>query len=313
MRKLALLSSCIFFSGTLVIGQSTPSNAQTCTPGEIIVRDVAKNEARTGDGPLTHDGPPLVRQASFTTEPGYMIVDYTYIEISSWGKNSKRIDEFGSKTILFTNSDVESIKHELLDYIGGKVEIASKIKIDANQRLEELSSQYLSLAQQATTSNATLQLTLEAIPRSQMRTSSISGFLRVQLKCVGVANKNDLRLALQKEVDRILGGEEPPPSQKCSETYSKQAFNGHTGKIAFFNEWNIPVTVVLYHPNTGKIYNRYMVAPQQNNYLGNNLVIGDDWGVCFENKPSFSGVVNNAGGISDYNSGLFMIQNPRIR
>lgn len=314
MRKSAFLLLGIFsFSGTLVVGWANPSNAQSCTPGEIIVRDVAHNQARTGDGPLIGDGSPLVRQVTFTAEPEYMIVDYQYIQQGSWGKTSRRIDEFGRKTTIITSSDIESVKGEMIDYIGGKVSILDKIKIDARQRLEQLSNQYLSLAMQAKASNATLQLTLEAIPRSQYRTSAIWGFLRVRLKCVGVTNQNDLRLALRREVDLVLNQVPPPPPGKCPGTYSRQVFGGHTGQIAFFNEWNTPVTVVLYHPNNGQIYNRYTVAPKQNNYLGNNVVIGDDWGVCFENKPSFSGVVNNAGAISEYNSGLFMIQNPRIR
>ncbi|MEG4455209.1 hypothetical protein [Microcoleus sp. N9_A1] len=109
-----------------------------------------------------------------------------------------------------------------------------------------------------------------------------------------------------------------PVNRQCPGTYSKEAFRGGTGNVAFFNEWSTPVTVVLYHPSNGQIFNRYTVPPKQNNFLGNNVIIGDDWGVCFENKPGSSGVVNNAGSISDYNPNwqgntLFMIQNPRIR
>jgi hypothetical protein len=174
------------------------------------------------------------------------------------------------------------------------------------------------LAKQASTSNATVQLTLEAIPRSQKRTSAIWGVLRVKLKCVGFTNENNLRLALRSEVDRVLNQAPPASPKQCPGSYSKQAFRGRTGQIAFFNEWNTPVTVVLYHPSNGQVFDRYTVSPKQNNFLGNNIVIGDDWGVCFDNKPGASGVVNNAGSISDYNPNwqgktLFMIQNPRIR
>lgn len=110
----------------------------------------------------------------------------------------------------------------------------------------------------------------------------------------------------------------PASPKQCPGSYSKQAFRGRTGQIAFFNEWNMPVTVVLYHPSNGQVFDRYTVSPKQNNFLGNNIVIGDDWGICFDNKPGASGVVNNAGSISDYNPNwqgktLFMIQNPRIR
>ncbi|MCL1475997.1 hypothetical protein [Argonema antarcticum] len=77
------------------------------------------------------------------------------------------------------------------------------------------------------------------------------------------------------------------------------------------------MTVVLYHPSNSSIFNRYTVPPGQNQILVNGFV-GDDWGVCFENKPNASGLVNNLGQIADYNqnwqgSPLFMIQNPRIR
>jgi hypothetical protein len=106
----------------------------------------------------------------------------------------------------------------------------------------------------------------------------------------------------------------------CPETFSPSPFRGTTGRVAFMNEWNTPVTVVLYHPDSLSIYNRYTVASGQNNILGgNSIVIGDSWGVCFENKPSgISGVVNNVGDVSDYmpnhqGGALFMIQNPRTR
>ena len=104
----------------------------------------------------------------------------------------------------------------------------------------------------------------------------------------------------------------------CSPTFSPTAFQGRTGKVAFYNEWNAPVTVILYHPNSRSVYDRYTVSPGQNQFLGNNIIVGDDWGVCFENKPGASGFVNNLGSISIYNpnsqgSPLFMIQNDRIK
>ncbi len=157
----------IFLGGILIVGLAEASSAQVCTPGQSIVKEVAHNEARTGDGPVFSDGEPLARQSTFTADPGYAIVRYEFVEQRSWGKTSKRIDELAAGTTLITGSDIESTKRELTDYIGGKVSILDKIKIDARQRLEQLSSQYLSLSKQAVTSNATLQLTLEAIPRSQ--------------------------------------------------------------------------------------------------------------------------------------------------
>ncbi len=108
-----------------------------------------------------------------------------------------------------------------------------------------------------------------------------------------------------------------PANRQCPTTYSGAPFRGGTGKVAFFNQWSTPVTVVLYHPSNSSIFNRYTVPPGQNQILVNGFV-GDDWGVCFENKPNASGLVNNLGQIADYNqnwqgSPLFMIQNPRIR
>lgn len=108
-----------------------------------------------------------------------------------------------------------------------------------------------------------------------------------------------------------------PVNRQCPGTYSKAAFRGGTGKVAFFNEWSTPVTVVIYHPSNSSIFSRYIVPPRQNHILVNGFV-GDDWGVCFENKPGTTGIVNNLGQIADYNpngqgSPLFMIQNPRIR
>ena len=103
----------------------------------------------------------------------------------------------------------------------------------------------------------------------------------------------------------------------CPPSYSPAAFQGRTAKVAFANEWSVPITVVLYHPSNRSIFGRYTVSPGQNSFLGNNVVVGDDWGVCFENKPTTSGFVNNLGVISDYNnfqgSFLFQIQNPRSR
>ena len=105
-------------------------------------------------------------------------------------------------------------------------------------------------------------------------------------------------------------------NRRCPASYAKTAFRGRTGRIAFFNQWTTPVTVVIYHPTNGRIFSRYTVPPRQNHILVNGFV-GDDWGVCFENLPNPTGFVNNLGQISEYNpnwqgSPLFMIQNPRI-
>lgn len=109
--------------------------------------------------------------------------------------------------------------------------------------------------------------------------------------------------------------ETQPAQGQCPEIYSKGSFGGLTGKIAFYNEWDVPVTAVLYHPGNGGIFDRYTVPPEQNLFLGDNVIVGDDWGVCFE--PTTSGYVNSLGVIADYNpnwegSSLFMIQNSRI-
>lgn len=102
----------------------------------------------------------------------------------------------------------------------------------------------------------------------------------------------------------------------CSTTFSPNSFQGRTGKVAFYNQWDVPVVVILYHPNTRSVYNRYTIPPKQNQFLGDNIIVGDDWGVCFEIE-SLPMLVNNLGTISDYNpnyqgSPLFMIQNDRI-
>jgi Domain of unknown function (DUF4189) len=229
-KKLNFLPSFALFIGMFVVGLAEASSAQVCTPGQSIVKEVAHNEARTGDGPVFSDGEPLVRQTTFTADPGYAIVRYEFVEQRSWGKTSRRIDELAAGTNFITASNVESVKRELTDYIGGKVSILDKIKIDARQRLEQLSSNYLSLSKQAITSNATLQLTLEAIPRSQKRTSDIQGFLRVTLKCVGFTNQNDLRLSLQREVDQILAkGVVPTPTPQRFGAIARSDSTGKRG------------------------------------------------------------------------------------
>lgn len=105
--------------------------------------------------------------------------------------------------------------------------------------------------------------------------------------------------------------------RQCPVKYSKESFRGRTGRVAFFNQWTKPVTVVIYHPSNGRVFSRNTVPPRQNHILVNGFV-GDDWGMCFENLPNPTGFVNNLGQISEYNpnwqgSPLFMIQNPRIR
>jgi len=104
---------------------------------------------------------------------------------------------------------------------------------------------------------------------------------------------------------------------RCPKSYSKETFRGRTGRVAFFNQWTKPVTVVVYHPSNLEVFDRYTVPPKENRILFDGFV-GDDWGVCFENLPSPTGFVNNLGQVSEYNpdwegSPLFMIQNPRIR
>ena len=136
----------------------------------------------------------------------------------------------------------------------------------------------------------------------------------VTLRYVGT-NQNVSNI-LKKYIDEADNTVKPKTT--CSQTFSPRVFQGHTGRVAFYNEWNIPVTVILYHPNSRSVYNRYIVPPGQNQLLGNNIIVGDDWGVCFENKPGASDFVNNLGTISDYNPNypggpLFMIQNPRIQ
>jgi hypothetical protein len=103
----------------------------------------------------------------------------------------------------------------------------------------------------------------------------------------------------------------------CPDIFSPNSFNGTTGKVAFYNEWSEPVTVVLYHPSNSSLFNRYTVDPGTNLILGGDVIVGDDWGVCFEKIPNSAGSVNNLGLIAEYNpnwdgSPLFMIQNPRI-
>lgn len=37
----------------------------------------------------------------------------------------------------------------------------------------------------------------------------------------------------------------PPPRQTCSPNFSPATFQGRTGRVAFYNEWNMPVTVII--------------------------------------------------------------------
>ncbi|MBL1177395.1 hypothetical protein [Pantanalinema sp. GBBB05] len=112
---------------------------------------------------------------------------------------------------------------------------------------------------------------------------------------------------------------ESPEIRDCPPTFSPKAFQGRTGKVAFYNAWAVPAEVVLYHPNSQSVYNTYTVAPHQNEFLG-DITVGDDWGVCVKyNGSAFrSGFVNNLGRIAIYNpdyqgNPLFMIQNDRIK
>lgn len=106
----------------------------------------------------------------------------------------------------------------------------------------------------------------------------------------------------------------PQNINRASPFYTGRLFISEVKPRAF--KPTFQVTVILYHPNTRSVYNRYTVPPRQNQFLGNNIIVGDDWGVCFEIK-GVPGLVNNVGTISDYNpnyqgSPLFMIQNSRI-
>ncbi len=104
----------------------------------------------------------------------------------------------------------------------------------------------------------------------------------------------------------------------CPTAFSPQVYQGHTGRVALYNEWKESVNVVLYHPNTRSIYDRYSVPEGTNLFLGKDIIVGDDWGVCLENKPgTTTGRVHNLGTIVDYNPDfqgkpLFMVQNGRI-
>ena len=99
----------------------------------------------------------------------------------------------------------------------------------------------------------------------------------------------------------------------CPDTYTPKPFIGRTGKVAFYNgNLDIPVTIVLYHPNTQSIYGRYVVEGGRNQIIG-GFFVGDDWGMCIEEGNSHLGIFN-VGKISEYNpnyqgSPLFMIQN----
>lgn len=130
-------------------------------------------------------------------------------------------------------------------------------------------------------------------------------------------------LDAQVLINRLSNRSGPPPgpatplSTSCPEAFSPQQFQGTTGRVALFNEWGAPVTVVLYHPSNGRVFGRFVVPSGQNNILASNAVVGDDWGVCLEGRQSDTGIVNNLGAIADRNSWegstLFMIQNPRLR
>jgi Domain of unknown function (DUF4189) len=195
-----------------ILGFVQSSNAQSCSPGTTIEKDVLQSEVRTGDGPLFEDGAPVIRKTVFTAPNSYVIVNYNFIEQRRWGKASFRINEFAAGTNTISLSDVQSAKRDLADYIGGQFSIRDIVKVNARQRLEQMSNQYASAASVVSASNAQLELFLEAIPRSQKRTSLIQGFLRVKMKCVGFSNPNELRLALKNEIDRILNQAPPEPS-----------------------------------------------------------------------------------------------------
>lgn len=156
--------------------------------------------------------------------------------------------------------------------------------------------------------------------------ANIHGKVRVNQRYLGNPNaiqQASLSLVEQSEsviakLNKQTDTTAQPSNTTCPSIFSPSNFGGKVGKVAFMNEWSSPITVVLYHPNNQSIYNRYTVLPGQNNILGSNIIIGDDWGVCFENKPGSSGVVNNIGVVSGYDQNypggaLFMIQNQNIR
>ncbi|MEB3338877.1 MAG: hypothetical protein VKJ46_15510 [Leptolyngbyaceae bacterium] len=82
---------------------------------------------------------------------------------------------------------------------------------------------------------------------------------------------------------------------QCPTQYIAPAFTGRAGKIAFNNETDQAIFVTLFHPNIGQVFSTYKVAPKQNIYLGNNMVVGNDWGIRVPN----SGICN-VEAVSDY-------------
>jgi|GEM_PF-2886350 len=81
-------------------------------------------------------------------------------------------------------------------------------------------------------------------------------------------------------------------------------FDGHTGKIGFQNDKDYPVTVNLYHPDApDRIFGSYRVESKQNIYLGDNVVIGGDWGIQVEGSGIC--IVGKVSKFDSYGNGNF--------
>lgn len=86
-----------------------------------------------------------------------------------------------------------------------------------------------------------------------------------------------------------------PEGLHCPTRYSAPVFKGRVGKVAFNNQSNETVVVTLFHPQVGQFFSTYKVAPQQNIYLGQDMRVGDDWGIHMNG----SGICNVAE-VADY-------------
>ena len=270
--------------------------------------------------------------------PNYVIIDYQILVDRSFGAASKPtgsvVSATGNASIIQTTTREEEKLGQTKSQLKGKLQgcfppVCGQLQGQI-ERIDREITKLSDTRRTAISAGGNEKITFTHTTSVRCRRwlgvpecgsgAAIDGKVRVNHRYLG--DPNSLRQASTSLVQQSLSLLQQPSTssspKQCPSSYSKQGFGGRTGQIAFFNEWNTPVTVVLYHPSNGQIFDRYTVSPKQNNFLGNNVVIGDDWGVCFENKPSASGVVNNAGAISEHNPNwqgktLFMIQNPRIR
>lgn len=101
----------------------------------------------------------------------------------------------------------------------------------------------------------------------------------------------------------------------CPDTFTPVTSASTSASVAFLNEWNRPVTLMVY--NNGS-RSAFTVPPGVNNILTSGVNSGS--GVCFVDIPGrpVSGVINSLADVADFNpdwqgSPLYMIQNPRIR